>query len=121
MALNAANRLASGAAGSGTPYSISYVTIGSEEAAKKLANDLVSQNLAACVNIIPKVTSVYKWQEKIETDTESLLMIKSRWSILDQMTQFIKSNHPYETCEVISIPVCVTSFIFVHHDIRVAV
>lgn len=86
-------------------YSVAYVTTPNQEVAKKLAHGLVSEKLAACVNIIPGVTSVYEWENKINEDSELLLMIKTRTSKIDALTQYVKSNHPYTVCEVISLPI----------------
>lgn len=88
-----------------TPYSVSFVTINDEAKAVDLATKLVESKLAACVNIIPKVRSIYQWQGKIENDNEIILMIKSRQTKLPQLTDFVRSNHPYEVCEVISLPI----------------
>ena len=73
-----------------TPYSISFVTINDEAKAVDLATKLVESQLAACVNIIPKVRSIYQWKGKIENDSELILMIKSRQSKLPQLTDFVK-------------------------------
>lgn len=88
-----------------TPYSVSFVTINDETKAVELATKIVESQLAACVNIIPKVRSIYQWKGKIEDDSELILMIKSRQSKLPQLTDFVKINHPYEVCEVISLPI----------------
>lgn len=66
---------------------------------------LVEDKLAACVNLIPGITSIYEWKGKIETDSEVLLMIKTRTSRIEQLTNTVKANHPYEVCEVIAVPV----------------
>lgn len=62
----------------------------------------VSGKLAACVNIIPGITSVYEWQGKIENDQEVLMMIKTRTSKVDSLAKFVTENHPYDVPEVIS-------------------
>lgn len=66
---------------------------------------IVESELAACVNIIPQLRSIYKWKGKIEDDKENLLMIKSKYSKVAELTEFIRKNHPYEVCEVITVPV----------------
>ncbi|XP_075227535.1 protein CutA homolog [Lycorma delicatula] len=86
-------------------FSAAYVTVPDEEVAKKIAHGVVSAKLAACVNIIPKITSVYEWEGKINEDSEYLLMLKTRTSKVDALTKFVKENHPYKVCEVISLPI----------------
>ncbi|XP_022700879.1 divalent-cation tolerance protein CutA-like isoform X1 [Varroa jacobsoni] len=66
---------------------------------------LVENRLAACVNIIPGLTSIYRWKGTIEKDNEVLLMIKSPSASLANLTTFVKSLHPYEVCEIISLPI----------------
>ncbi|CAN7989693.1 unnamed protein product [Ixodes pacificus] len=86
-------------------FSVSYVTAPDQQVAKKLAEALVQKKLAACVNIIPNVVSVYEWKNEIQTDSEVLMVIKSRTLRLDEVTTFVRENHPYEVCEVISTPI----------------
>ncbi|XP_017892595.1 protein CutA homolog isoform X2 [Ceratina calcarata] len=86
-------------------HSVTYVTVPTQDVAKKLAHGLVKNKLAACVNIIPGLTSVYEWKNEINEDSELLLMIKTRTDTVDALTKFVKENHPYEVCEVISLPI----------------
>lgn len=86
-------------------YSVSYVTVPDDTVAKKIARGLVENKLAACVNIIPQLTSVYEWEGKVQEEPELLLMIKTRTDIVDALTKYVKENHPYTICEVISLPI----------------
>merc|ERR1712203_305570 len=81
---------------------MAFVTAPNSDKAKEIAGGLVSNKLAACVNIIPGVTSVYEWEGKIENDSEVLMMIKTRSARIGEMTEFVKKNHPYDVCEVIT-------------------
>ncbi|KAM9325315.1 protein CutA [Gastrophryne carolinensis] len=85
--------------------SAAYVTCPNEKVAKDIARGLVERKLAACVNIIPGVTSIYEWKGAIEEDSELLLMIKTRSSKVPAVTEYVRSVHPYEVCEVISVPI----------------
>ena len=75
------------------------------EVAKKLSHGIITNKLAACVNIIPAVTSVYEWEGKIQEDNELLLMIKTKTGKVDDLTKFVRENHPYSVAEVISTPI----------------
>lgn len=75
------------------------------EVAKKLAHGIISNKLAACVNIIPSVTSVYEWEGKIQEDNELLLMMKTQTGKVDDLSKFVRENHPYSVAEVISTPI----------------
>nr|XP_026492863.1 protein CutA homolog [Vanessa tameamea] len=86
-------------------YSVAYVTVPNTDVGKTIGHGLVKNKLAACVNIVPQVTSIYEWKNEINEDNEALLMIKTRTSLVDKLTEFVRSNHPYEVCEVISLPI----------------
>ncbi len=76
-----------------------------EAEAQGLAEVLVREKKAACVNIVPRVHSTYWWQGEIESDDESLLIIKTRLSLLDGLVEAVKETHSYDVPEVIALPV----------------
>ena len=76
-----------------------------EEEAHGLTDLLLRQRKAACVNILSKVHSRYWWQGKIESDNESLLIVKTKASLLDQLISLVKENHSYEVPEIIALPI----------------
>ena len=86
-------------------YVIVFVTTGSVEEAKQIAEVLVDQQLVACVNIVPEILSIYYWQGKVEKDTEAKMIIKTKSSLLNQLTQTVKNMHSYDVCEVIAVPI----------------
>ena len=79
-------------------------TVPDEATAEKLATGLVEGRLAACVNAVPGVKSFYRWQGKIEAETEIQLLIKTRSGRFDELAAWISENHPYEVPEIIAIP-----------------
>ncbi|KAE8659251.1 Protein CutA [Hibiscus syriacus] len=87
------------------PSIVVYVTVPNREAGRKLAGSIVKEKLAACVNIVPGVESVYEWEGKINTDPEELLIIKTRQSLLPALTEHVKANHEYDVPEVIALPI----------------
>ena len=87
------------------PYQIILTTCPDNETARGIAESLVAAGLAACVNILPAVQSVYRWRGNIETDDESLLLIKSGTGNFAAISQRIVELHPYELPEVIAVPI----------------
>jgi periplasmic divalent cation tolerance protein len=81
------------------------VTVGSPEHAQKIANQLLTEKKAACVNIMPKVESHFWWHGKIESAGEQLLIIKTRTALLDDVEKIVKSIHPYTVPEIIALPI----------------
>jgi periplasmic divalent cation tolerance protein len=88
-----------------TDKRIVLTTAGSEEEARKLAQHMVEYKLAACVNIIPQIESVYRWQGKIESSREWLLLIKTTVEKFHAVRDAIRSLHSYELPECISIAI----------------
>ncbi|MBI1747135.1 MAG: divalent-cation tolerance protein CutA [Acidobacteria bacterium] len=88
-----------------TDYIIALTTANSQELAQAIATNLVTQALAACVNIIPNITSVYKWKGDVCVDQEWLLLIKTRAKCFAALSEQIKAQHTYEVPEVIALPI----------------
>jgi len=86
-------------------HHIVLTTCPDQESAEQLANQLVETRLAACVNIVPGIRSVYRWKGEVVKDNELLLVIKSRTDRFDSLRETIITNHPYELPEVIAVSV----------------
>jgi periplasmic divalent cation tolerance protein len=84
-------------------------TVPSEEVAVRLAHGLVEQALAACVNIVPGVRSVYRFEGKVEDERELLLVIKTRTERYEALERWLTEAHPYDVPEVIAAPVALGS------------
>lgn len=76
-----------------------------QQTADRIAQVLVAEKLAACVNIFPGVTSVYEWKGRIERDQECSLLIKSRRACYERLQSRLIELHPYELPELIAVPV----------------
>jgi len=86
----------------------SYVvlsTIDTHQEAERIAQHLVEERLAACVNIVPKMTSIYRWKGNLERATEHLMIIKTAEDRLPPLTHRLKELHPYEVPEVIALSI----------------
>jgi periplasmic divalent cation tolerance protein len=84
---------------------IILITAGSEEEAHKIAKLVVNQKKAACVNIVPRVNSLFRWKGKIDSARESLLLVKTRASLLSEIVSLVKEVHSYEVPEIIALPI----------------
>jgi periplasmic divalent cation tolerance protein len=82
-----------------------YSTTGNIEEAKKIARVLVEEKLVACVNIIPKIDSIYRWKNKIEEDSECIIIAKTIDGNLNQVVQKINKLHSYDLPDIIAIPI----------------
>jgi periplasmic divalent cation tolerance protein len=80
-------------------------TASSEEEARKIARHLVEHRLAACVNIVPQVQSIYRWKDKVEEAGEWLLLIKTTEPAFDQVRHAIADLHSYDVPECVSLAV----------------
>lgn len=81
------------------------VTCGSEEEAGLLADALVGERLAACVNVLGPIRSVYRWEGAVQHDREWLLVVKTRAALLENLGARVRELHSYDTPEVIALPV----------------
>ena len=81
-----------------------YITFPNREEAEKIARQLVERRLAACVNIIAGLSSIYRWQKKICCETEVVTLVKTRSQLFPAIEQFVAANHSYDTCCVLKIP-----------------
>jgi periplasmic divalent cation tolerance protein len=88
-----------------TDYIVVFITAGNDEEAGRIADLLVKQRLAACVNIVPGVESRFWWQGKLDTAGESLLIAKSRAAMLPEIISKVKKAHSYDVPEIIALPV----------------
>jgi periplasmic divalent cation tolerance protein len=82
-----------------------YCTCPNAESAKHLADALVGESLAACVNRIPGIQSTYRWKGEVTTDTEELLLIKTTIEHFEALKERVLALHPYELPELIAVPV----------------
>jgi periplasmic divalent cation tolerance protein len=88
-----------------TPYRVVLVTAPRGEVSRKLANALLKARLAACVSLVPSVSSFYWWEGKIEEGEEVLMVIKTRKERFKKCEALIKKLHPYSSPEIISLPI----------------
>ena len=80
-------------------------TVGTAEDAERIGRALVEGGLAACVNVVPAVTSIYRWKGRLEKQEERLLVIKTRADRFDALREALVALHPYEVPEVLALPV----------------
>ena len=85
-------------------YGLVLVTVGSEAEAKAIAQTLVSERLAACVNLFP-IQSIYRWQGEVQQDTEWQLFIKTDLHRFAELETRIRALHSYEVPEIIALPI----------------
>lgn len=86
-------------------YLVVLVTVAGSDEAHKIASELLSHRKAACVNIVPGVSSLFRWQGRLETAEESLLIIKTKASQLNEIVTLVRQVHSYQVPEIIALPV----------------
>jgi periplasmic divalent cation tolerance protein len=95
-------------------YAFILTTVSTEEEGHMIANELVKNKLAACVSIVPKVHSIYEWENAIQNETEVLLMIKTTKAREKDIYQTVQSLHSYEIPELITLPIDNGSDTYLH-------
>jgi periplasmic divalent cation tolerance protein len=85
------------------------MTAANREEAGRIAEELVSERLAACVQILPEIQSVYRWQGKVERATEVLLLAKTTCDKFQELDRRVREIHSYETPEIVALPVTAVS------------
>ncbi|MDD4874212.1 MAG: divalent-cation tolerance protein CutA [Dehalococcoidales bacterium] len=86
-------------------YIVIFITTEAGEEAKLIARVLLEQRKAACINIVNGVSSLFWWQEKIDSARESMLIVKTRASLLDDVIQIVKEIHSNDVPEIIAFPI----------------
>ena len=82
-------------------YRLVVTTAGNIDEAERIARKLVEKRLAACVNIVPKIRSVYRWQGRVEVDREALLLVKTTAKRIEKIKKRIRKLHSYEVPEIL--------------------
>ena len=93
----------------GSENIVVYITAPSEDAAVVISHALVEQKLAACVNIVRNIRSIYSWQGKIEDDAEVLMIVKTQKKHFDALSEKVKELHNYDVPEIIALPILMGS------------
>ena len=86
-------------------FIVALVTVGSADEGDRLARALVESRLAACVNRLKAVQSIYRWQGKIESSEEELLIVKTRRDLFERLKEKIQQLHSYQVPEIIALPI----------------
>ena len=82
-----------------------FITTGTDEEAQEVAKALLNNRLAACVNIVPKINSIFWWNDTLDSVQENLLIVKSKASLLSEIVRLVKEVHSYETPEIVALPI----------------
>ena len=86
-------------------YIVVFITVKNAEEAQKIAKALVKRRQAACVNIVPGVTSHFWWKDKLDTAAECLVIAKSKESLLPEIIKSVRKIHSYSIPEIIALPI----------------
>jgi periplasmic divalent cation tolerance protein len=84
---------------------IVFSTAPNDEVAEALAEFLVAERLAACVNLVDGIRSIYRWQGEVHRDSEVLLIVKSSRDLLEPLVETLQNRHPYDCPEIVAVPI----------------
>ncbi|MCQ8892253.1 MAG: divalent-cation tolerance protein CutA [Candidatus Methanosuratincola sp.] len=84
---------------------VSIITVGDLKQAEEIARRLVGERLAACVNILPSMRSVYRWKDRVEESTEFILLVKTEQRVFEKMKRRVLELHSYELPEIIALDI----------------
>jgi len=82
-----------------------FITTANTEEAQRIARVLLNERKAACVNIVPRISSLFWWQDKLDSVQESLLIIKTKASVLNEIVRLVREIHSYDIPEIIALPI----------------
>lgn len=88
-----------------SPYIAILITTANAEEAQRISRRLLEQKKIACVNIVSRVSSLFWWQGKVDSAEESLLIVKTKASLLNEIVTLVKEIHSYDVPEVIALPI----------------
>ena len=94
------------------PITLILTSVGTEQQAVEISEELISRHLATCVNIVPCLRSIYRWKGKVCEDTEYLLLIKAPRAAFDGVSELIRELHSYELPEVLAVPISAAEDMF---------
>jgi periplasmic divalent cation tolerance protein len=86
-------------------HCVILVTVPDQALGRKIAEALVTERLAACVNQVPGLFSVYRWQGRVEKEPEELLLIKTRKDFISRVSERVRELHTYQLPEIIALPI----------------
>ncbi len=86
-------------------YTVLFITTVNNEEAQRISSMLLNQKKAACVNIVPRVDSLFWWQGKLDSAQESLLIVKTKTSLLNEIITLVREIHSYDIPEIIALPI----------------
>jgi periplasmic divalent cation tolerance protein len=86
-------------------YVVVLVTVPSKDVGRDVAQALLGQKLAACVNLVPSVASLYTWEGELCSDEEVLLVVKTTEAAFDELAATVRDAHPYDVPEIIALPI----------------